>query len=97
MEGCHGCRGVFLRDAVEDHGGNLRRENFAAPQAQPRQPAHGLSDLQHAEAGIGEHYVRGAYESLYELCPDDLLTELNGQADQAQITALMKRYRAQKR
>ena len=33
----------------------------------------------------------------YELCPDGLLTELNGQADQARITALMKRYRAQKR
>jgi hypothetical protein len=34
---------------------------------------------------------------VYELCPDDLLAELNGQADQARITALMKRYRAQKR
>jgi hypothetical protein len=30
------------------------------------------------------------------LCPDDLPAELNGQADQARITALMKRYRAQK-
>lgn len=34
---------------------------------------------------------------LYELCPDDLVAELNGQADHARITALMKRYRAQKR
>ncbi|MGA5360694.1 hypothetical protein [Streptomyces purpurascens] len=34
---------------------------------------------------------------LYELCPDDLLTELNGRADRARILTLMKRYRAQKR
>ncbi|MEV5609882.1 hypothetical protein [Streptomyces sp. NPDC052225] len=33
----------------------------------------------------------------YELCPDDLLTELNGAADPARITALLKRYRALKR
>ncbi|MGW3189254.1 hypothetical protein ACWDBT_15520 [Streptomyces ardesiacus] len=33
----------------------------------------------------------------YELCPDDLLTELNGPADQTRITALLKRYRALKR
>jgi hypothetical protein len=34
---------------------------------------------------------------LYELCPDDLLTELNGAADRDRITALLKRYRALKR
>ncbi len=34
---------------------------------------------------------------LYELCPDDLLTELNGTADRDRITALLKRYRALKR
>ncbi|MDX3535074.1 hypothetical protein PV721_11960, partial [Streptomyces sp. MB09-01] len=33
----------------------------------------------------------------YELCPDDLLVELNGAADHAKITALLKRYGAQKR
>ncbi|MBQ0890884.1 hypothetical protein KBZ94_39225 [Streptomyces sp. RM72] len=33
----------------------------------------------------------------YELCPDDLLTELNGAADQARLTALLKRCRALKR
>lgn len=33
----------------------------------------------------------------YELCPDDLLAELNGHAEPARITALMKRYRALKR
>ncbi|MEV7072095.1 hypothetical protein ACIQJT_18240 [Streptomyces sp. NPDC091972] len=32
-----------------------------------------------------------------ELCPDDLVSELNGCADHARITELMKRYRAQKR
>ena len=34
---------------------------------------------------------------LYDYCPDDLIDELNGQADPAQITALLKRYRSQKR
>ncbi|OII69809.1 hypothetical protein [Streptomyces sp. CC77] len=33
----------------------------------------------------------------YALCPDDLLAELNGARDPARITALLKRYRAQKR
>jgi hypothetical protein len=33
----------------------------------------------------------------YEVCPDDLLDELNGEADYQKITALLKRYRAQKR
>ncbi|MDX3656872.1 hypothetical protein PV646_06085 [Streptomyces sp. ID05-26A] len=33
----------------------------------------------------------------YELCPDDLIAELNAGADPARITELMKRYRALKR
>lgn len=33
----------------------------------------------------------------YELCPDDLLAALNKGADYAQITAMLKKYRAQKR
>ncbi len=33
----------------------------------------------------------------YELCPDELLVELNGAKDPAKITALLRRYRAQKR
>ncbi|MEU9088995.1 hypothetical protein ACIOEW_14260 [Streptomyces sp. NPDC087901] len=33
----------------------------------------------------------------YELCPDDLLAALNSGADYAQTTALLKKYRAQKR
>jgi hypothetical protein len=33
----------------------------------------------------------------YEVCPDDLLAELNGEARYDKITALLKRYRAQKR
>lgn len=32
-----------------------------------------------------------------ELCPDDLLTELNGAKDPEKITTLLKRYRTQKR
>jgi hypothetical protein len=34
---------------------------------------------------------------LYELCPDDLVAELNGAADPQKLTALLKRYRALKR
>jgi hypothetical protein len=34
---------------------------------------------------------------LYELCPDDLLAELNGAKDYATVTALLKRYRAMRR
>ena len=34
---------------------------------------------------------------LYQLCPDELLGELNGKARYEQITALLKRHRAQKR
>ncbi|MEV4715347.1 hypothetical protein [Micromonospora sp. NPDC049374] len=33
---------------------------------------------------------------LYELCPDELLNELNGARDHAKITALPRKYRAQK-
>lgn len=33
----------------------------------------------------------------YELCPDGLLAELNGAAEPAKLTALLKQYRAQKR
>jgi hypothetical protein len=33
----------------------------------------------------------------YEVCPDDLLAELNGAADYDKITQLLKRYRAFKR
>lgn len=33
----------------------------------------------------------------YELCPDDLLTELNGGADRDRIATLLKRYRSLKR
>jgi hypothetical protein len=33
----------------------------------------------------------------YEVCPDDLLAELNGEARYDKITELLKRYRAQKR
>ncbi|MFJ6571230.1 hypothetical protein ACIQNU_27830 [Streptomyces sp. NPDC091292] len=46
---------------------------------------------------IWDNRRRGWWGDLYELCPDDLLTELNGPADQARITALLKRYRALKR
>ncbi|MEW2436728.1 hypothetical protein AB0952_21665 [Streptomyces caniferus] len=46
---------------------------------------------------IWDNRARRWWGDFYELCPDDLLAELNGQGNQARITVLMKRYRAQKR
>lgn len=46
---------------------------------------------------IWDNKVGRWWGDLYELCPDDLLAELNGGGDPARITALMKRYRALKR
>jgi hypothetical protein len=46
---------------------------------------------------VWDNRGRRWWGDLYELCPDDLAAELNGQADQARITALMKRCRARKR
>jgi hypothetical protein len=34
---------------------------------------------------------------LYELCPDDLVAELNGAKDPEKITTLLRRYRVEKR
>jgi len=36
-------------------------------------------------------------DPLYELCPDDLLTELNGAKHYARVTALITMYRVAKR
>jgi len=46
---------------------------------------------------IWDNKRRRWWGDLYELCPDDLLDELNGAANQEEITALLKRYRSQKR
>ncbi|MFC7884630.1 hypothetical protein ACFUVV_22515 [Streptomyces sp. NPDC057376] len=46
---------------------------------------------------IWDNRSRRFWGEHYELCPDDLLTELNGAADRDRITALLKRYRALKR
>lgn len=46
---------------------------------------------------IWDNRGRRWWGDLYELCPDDLVAELNGQADPARITSLTKRYRALKR
>lgn len=46
---------------------------------------------------IWDNRGRRWWGDLYELCPDDLLAELNDTADQEKITALLKRYRALKR
>jgi len=46
---------------------------------------------------IWDNKRRRWWGDLYELCPDDLLDELNAAANQEEITALLKRYRSQKR
>ena len=62
-----------------------------------------MSRRQYAARGVPGGYRiwdskrRRWWGDLYEHCPDDLLDELNGEADYQKITALLKRYRAQKR
>lgn len=46
---------------------------------------------------IWDNKVRRWWGDFYELCPDELLGELNGARDHGRITALLKRYRAEKR
>jgi hypothetical protein len=46
---------------------------------------------------IWDNHGRRLWGDPYELCPDDLLTELNGRKDPARITDLLRRYRALKR
>lgn len=46
---------------------------------------------------IWDTKARRWWGEFYELCPDDLLTELNGDANYEKITALLKKYRALKR
>jgi hypothetical protein len=46
---------------------------------------------------IWDNHGRRFWGDLYDLCPDDLLTELNGHKDPARITDLLRRYRALKR
>ncbi|HET6633495.1 MAG TPA: hypothetical protein VFH77_00555 [Streptomyces sp.] len=46
---------------------------------------------------VWDNRGRRWWGELYELCPDELLDELNGGARPERITALLKRYRAAKR
>ncbi len=46
---------------------------------------------------IWDNKARRWWGDHYELCPDGLLTELNGQARPERLTVLMKRYRSMKR
>jgi len=46
---------------------------------------------------IRDNRARRWWGDHYELCPDDLLAELNGAAAPARVTALLKRYRALRR
>ncbi|MFC9893650.1 hypothetical protein ACFVMC_08145 [Nocardia sp. NPDC127579] len=46
---------------------------------------------------IWDNRRQRVWGDLYELCPDDLLRELNGAGDYDRITALLKRYRALRR
>ena len=46
---------------------------------------------------IWDNKARRWWGDLYELCPDELLDELNGARDYGKITALLRTYRARKR
>ncbi|MEU6787588.1 hypothetical protein ABZ912_51080 [Nonomuraea angiospora] len=46
---------------------------------------------------IWDNKARRWWGDLYELCPDDLLDELNGARNYDKITVLLKRYRAMQR
>jgi hypothetical protein len=46
---------------------------------------------------IWDNRRRKWWGDVYELCPDDLLTELNGDADYQKVTALLRFYRGLKR
>jgi hypothetical protein len=46
---------------------------------------------------IWDNKTRRWWGDRYELCPDDLLAELNGEADYRRITELLKHYRTQQR
>jgi hypothetical protein len=63
----------------------------------PREPQAVRGTRRPSGYRIWDNKRRRWWGDLYELCPDDLLDELNGEADYQKITALLKRYRAQKR
>jgi hypothetical protein len=46
---------------------------------------------------IWDNHARRWWGDLYELCPDDLLAELNGDRDPARITALLRIHRRRTR
>lgn len=46
---------------------------------------------------IYDNRRRAWWGDLYDLCPDDLLTELNSDKDPQKLSVLLKRYRALKR
>jgi hypothetical protein len=46
---------------------------------------------------IWDNQARRWWGNLHQLCPDELLEELNGTRDYSKITALLRMYRAQKR
>lgn len=46
---------------------------------------------------IWDNTARRWWGDLYELCPDDLLAELNGARDYARVTSLLRKHRALRR
>lgn len=46
---------------------------------------------------IWDNRARRYWGDHYEICPDDLLTELNTPTDPARLTELLRRYRTTKR
>jgi hypothetical protein len=46
---------------------------------------------------VWDNLVQRWWGELYELCPDDLLRELNGDKNHERLTELLRKYRALKR
>ncbi|UOZ09948.1 hypothetical protein [Amycolatopsis sp. WQ 127309] len=76
-------------------------KRFADPGAAQLDP--GMAKRRYVARGVPGGYRiwdnkgRRWWGDHYELCPDDLLAELNGAKDPATMTALLKRHRAQRR
>jgi hypothetical protein len=63
----------------------------------PREPKAVRGERGPGGYRIWDNRRRRWWGDLYELCPDELLDELNGDADYQKLTDLLKRYRTQKR
>src|SRR5690606_33064766 len=91
------CQGRMLRGAANSsaifHGGSRSVDAIIVLVARRRYVARGVP----GGYRIWDNRARKWWGERYELCPDELLDELNAGADYARVTALLKRYRSLKR